>query len=122
MGEAKNPGPRRQASSQRVAAAALVNLREGITTATRERYVLAVQRMNGWCALHGYPGVAELAGMAPAVYNAALVAHMQQLVVDAQPPSIGSDLLAGFMHLYPGTRGTLAESWKASRVWLNAVS
>ena len=81
----------------------------------------ATEAFDAWCSRQGFPSGARLASMAPRVYNKVLVAYMQQLVVQAAAPSIGSDLLAGFMHMHQHTRGTLAESWKALRVWLNAV-
>ena len=109
------PGPRGSAFTTPV------DLGNSVLPASLEKYERVLADYDAWAVPLGFPVVAGFCALPARAVNALMVARLQQMSLDASPPSHGSFLMAGLVNRHPWLRRSLAEAWHALRIWQRAV-
>jgi len=107
------PGPMVRASAFRVP----VDLGSSVLPASLVKYERAIADYDRWASLHGLPVVASFEQLSSRAVNALIVARLQQMTLDLEPPAHASFLLAGIINRHPWLRRDTAEAWHAVRTW-----
>lgn len=116
IGEARRPGPAHLSRH-----AAPIDLSCSVLPASMLRYNLALREYDEWASRFGLPRIVDFDFLDHRQVCALLVARLQQMALDLQPPTRGAYLMAGVMSRHPWLRRSSAEAWHALRVWQKAT-